>query len=210
MLGRCSGMFGGWSGCSGDGREWTSGPCPHLCKCFLFLGGWIQAAGPANPLFQGKNFGMGLAYSLVELRYGKCGSGLMFLSAIQGPAERHRNPFQVAGFRQLGVAMIKTSFFLLCLLGATAAFGQYGSGVAVLNSQPVIYETPSHPEHASIRPMAQPQSLLEQSGYSYAQGDRPLWEVAPPEHVTPLGDIARELRKEHAEAKKATICWANQ
>lgn len=59
-----------------------SGRCPHLCKCFLFLGGWIQAGGPANPLFQGKNFGMGLAYSLVELRYGKCGSGLMFLSAI--------------------------------------------------------------------------------------------------------------------------------
>ncbi len=106
--------------------------------------------------------------------------------------------------------VMKAGLFTFCLLGASAAFGQYGSGVAVLNSQPAIFEAPSHPEHASIQPMARPQSLLEQSGYSYAQGDRPLWEVAPAEHVTPLGDIARELRKEHAAAKKATICWANQ
>lgn len=107
-------------------------------------------------------------------------------------------------------AVMKTGVFIFCLLGASAAFGQYGSSVAVLNSQPVIYETPSHPEHASEQPLAQPQSLLEQSGYSYAQGERPLWEVAPEAHVTPLGDIAREIRKEHAEVKKATIYWANQ
>lgn len=107
-------------------------------------------------------------------------------------------------------AMIKTALFSLCLLGASAAFGQYGSSVAVLNNQPAVFQSPSHPEHASVKPMAQPQSLLEQSGYSYAQGERPLWEVAPEAHVTPLGDIARELRKEHAEVKKATICWQNQ
>jgi hypothetical protein len=105
--------------------------------------------------------------------------------------------------------MIKTALFVLCLLGTTAAFGQYTAGFSVMSNQPQIFESPSHPEHASERPMAQTHSLLERSGYAYAQGERPLWEVAPEIHVTPLGDVARALRKQHSTAEKATIVWEN-
>jgi hypothetical protein len=57
--------------------------------------------------------------------------------------------------------------------------------------------------------MTQGQSLLEASGSSYAHGERPLWEFAPQTAPTPLGDTARTLRKQHAEAKKAAIVWNN-
>jgi len=51
--------------------------------------------------------------------------------------------------------------------------------------------------------------LLEQTTYTSAKGERPLWEVAPEWHAIPLGDIARELKQEHATAKKAEIVWEN-
>ena len=38
-----------------------------------------------------------------------------------------------------------------------------------------------------------------------AHGVRPLWEVAKPAYVAPLGDSARMLRQEHMSAKKAEI-----
>ncbi len=104
---------------------------------------------------------------------------------------------------------MKTAFFMLCFLCATAALGQSASAVAVLNSQPQVVQLPSHPEHASQQPMAREQSLLAGSGYVYAQGERPLWEAAPVSRAVPLGDVARILRKEHAAAKKADIVWTN-
>ena len=51
--------------------------------------------------------------------------------------------------------------------------------------------------------MALEQNLLENASYSYARGERPLWEVQPLAHQVPLGDIARALKKEHETAKKA-------
>jgi hypothetical protein len=67
----------------------------------------------------------------------------------------------------------------------------------------------SHPSHATQQNMSQEQNLLERSNVVYAQGERPLWEVAPKSHTTPLGDIARALRKEHETAKKADVIWQN-
>jgi len=102
---------------------------------------------------------------------------------------------------------MKTALFLVCLLCASAAFGQTAAGV--LSAQPQICEFSSHPEHASQRPMAQAQNLLEDAGTVYEQGERPLWEAAPKTTPVPLGDSARALRKEHETAKKAYIIWEN-
>jgi hypothetical protein len=98
--------------------------------------------------------------------------------------------------------MTKTTLFVLCLLCATAAFGQSVGG-SVLSSEVQVLRLPDHSQHASQQPMAQEQNLRENSSYTYAQGERPLWELAPVSHPVPLGDVARMLRKEHAAAKKA-------
>jgi hypothetical protein len=104
---------------------------------------------------------------------------------------------------------MKTVLFGLCFLSATAALAQSGGGSA-LNAEPQMLVFPSHAQHASPRPMGHAQDLREASGSSFAQGERPLWEVAPvSQAVLPLGDAARALRKEHAAAKKAEIIWNN-
>ena len=40
--------------------------------------------------------------------------------------------------------------------------------------------------------------------YTYAHGERPLWEFGPVSEPVPLGDVARAYRKEKLTAKKAT------
>jgi hypothetical protein len=57
--------------------------------------------------------------------------------------------------------------------------------------------------------MGQEGTLLGDSAYSYEHGERPLWEFATVKHVTPLGDEARALRKEHSTDKKASKVWEN-
>lgn len=96
--------------------------------------------------------------------------------------------------------------FFLC---ATAAFGQATAGASSLSSQPVVIQMQSHPQHAIYSPMKQEQSLSEKSTYTYAKGERPLWEVAPLSQSTPLGDVARALREEHAKARKADFIVEN-
>jgi hypothetical protein len=46
--------------------------------------------------------------------------------------------------------------------------------------------------------------------YSYAQGERPLWEFGPVSVPVPLGDVARAVRKEKLTAKKAEIVFEKQ
>lgn len=101
---------------------------------------------------------------------------------------------------------MKTALFAFCFLCATAAFGQSAS---VLSNEVQVLQLSSHPRTANQQPQAIEHNLLERSSYTLAQGERPLWEVAPPSHVTPLGDIARMLKKEHDTAKKAEIVWVN-
>ena len=98
---------------------------------------------------------------------------------------------------------MKTAVLGFCFLCATGAFGQ-SVGSAIMGS---VIQMTSHAEQASQHAMAPEQSLMEHSGFSYAQGERPLWEVQPLSQArpVPLGDIARMLRKEHETCKKADI-----
>jgi len=97
---------------------------------------------------------------------------------------------------------MRTTLFTLCLLWGTAALGQAVSTVAPISS---TFQIASHPEHASPQPLAREYSLLEGIGTAYviAQGERPLWEFAPARQEVPLGDVARNLKREHAAMKKA-------
>ena len=98
---------------------------------------------------------------------------------------------------------MKTTIFALCFLcclGVTAASGQTAS-VLSNYAQPVVL--PEHPLHASEHAMGTETSLLGTSTYGYAKGEVPLVELGTLPYETPLGDIARAYRKEHAITPKA-------
>jgi hypothetical protein len=104
---------------------------------------------------------------------------------------------------------MKTTLFFLLIFCAAAAFGQTAG---VLPNQPNIMELPEHPQHASQHAMAAEQSLVGGGSdtYTYAHGERPLWEFGPVTQEPSLGDIARENRKEKMAAKKAEIVFEKQ
>ncbi len=127
----------------------------------------------------------------------------------QAPGGRFRRyrarKLNLARPRGIAMKLIISVLFLFC---ATAAFAQaYGT---VLSNQPIIMEIPSHTEHASMHPLAAPQYILETSVPSYAQGIQPLWEFPLMSDAMPLGDVARELRRQHAFAKKAEKVLSDQ
>lgn len=97
---------------------------------------------------------------------------------------------------------MKTLIIAFCLLCATAAFGQSAS---VLSNNPQPTVVPDHPQHASQHAMGQEVSLFgSSSAYTYAQGERPLWEFGSSDkHEVPLGDVARAYRKGHVIDRKA-------
>jgi hypothetical protein len=98
---------------------------------------------------------------------------------------------------------MKTTIIVFCLLWATAAFAQ---SAPVLSNTPAPVVMAEHPGHASEHAMAQETSLLSGlSPYTYAKGEVPLSELGSLPYETPLGDVARAYRKEHADAAKATI-----
>jgi|SRR5271163_5272024 hypothetical protein len=105
---------------------------------------------------------------------------------------------------------MKKLLFVLCLFSTTAVFAQYySSGGSTLNSQPQVYESPSHPAHASYAPLSQEQTVLATGSFASAQGERPFSDFPQPEAV-PLGTSARELKKEHTQLKKSHVVWVNQ
>lgn len=108
-----------------------------------------------------------------------------------------------------GDNVMKTTLFVLVIFCAAAAFGQTAS---VLPNQPVIVELPDHPQHAEHHAMATEQSLVGGSSdtYTYAQGERPLWEFGPVAEQPSLGDVARAYRREKTAAKKAEIVFEKQ
>ena len=103
---------------------------------------------------------------------------------------------------------MKITVFALFLLCTAAAFGQVG--VSSLSSEPQVIESPSHPLHAETHEMATENPLVGGGGYSYARGERPLWEFGPVSQPTPLGDIARAYRKQKLTAKKAEMVLEKQ
>jgi hypothetical protein len=103
---------------------------------------------------------------------------------------------------------MKTTLLILVIFcAAAAAFAQSG-----ISSQPVIVQFTEHPEHASITPMATERPIVggASDNYTYAQGERPLWEFGPVSEPVPLGDVARAYRKEKMAAKKAEIVMEKQ
>jgi hypothetical protein len=105
----------------------------------------------------------------------------------------------------MALSMKITLFLVFCLVCVTGAFAQSGSVAYMVST----YVAPEHPMHAAPAPLSQGQSLFTGSGVTIAQGELPLWEVAPKTKEIPLGDRAREERKEHATAKKARVVWEN-
>jgi hypothetical protein len=104
---------------------------------------------------------------------------------------------------------MKTAFFCVVFLATASAFGQIVGAVLSNEAQPV--SVPSHPITATQRSVASGTSLLIPSVSTQARGERPLWELAPPQRPeVPLGDIARTLKKQHDEtAKKAVKVMEN-
>ena len=104
---------------------------------------------------------------------------------------------------------MRITLLILILFCAVAAFGQVQAGIS---SQSVPAQFAEHPEHASITPMATERPLVgvAPDNYSYAKGERPLWEFGPVSEPVPLGDIARAYRKEKSAAKKAEIVLEKQ
>ena len=77
------------------------------------------------------------------------------------------------------------------------------------SGRPELIVLPDTPQQASQMPMAVEHSLFERGGSTAVQGERPLWEVMPEVPHTPLGDIAREFKREHSSAPRAVIKWVN-
>lgn len=105
---------------------------------------------------------------------------------------------------------MKTIFLALIVLSAATALGQVGAGAISSQATPIVIT--DHPQHASLTPMAGEHSLVggAPDNYTYAQGERPLWEFGPVSVPTPLGDIARAYRKEKMAAKKAEVVLEKQ
>ena len=76
-------------------------------------------------------------------------------------------------------------------------------------SETVVYDFLINSGIDSEMELGRHQNIMEQSASVQAHGVRPLWEVATPAYVVPLGDSARMLKKEHTYAKKAEIVWNN-
>lgn len=95
---------------------------------------------------------------------------------------------------------------IVCLLSASAAFGQ--NYVGYLNSEPQVYHAPDHPAHASYTAIAQERGIVTGGFVSIATGEKPASDF-PQVVAMPLGDAARELKKQHAQLKKARKVWEN-
>ena len=99
--------------------------------------------------------------------------------------------------------IMKTLVIASVLLCSAAAFGQLAA--SSLPSQAAPLQMADHPQHASYANMASETLLVGGTAdtYTYARGERPLWEFGPVSQPVPLGDVARAYRKEKVTVKKA-------
>lgn len=96
---------------------------------------------------------------------------------------------------------------LVTLVLCAAAFAQSTSGAGSMSNEAQPIRITSHPQVATVKPLAPFKTLLETGGHTVASGERPLWEFGTqqtPRTEIPLGDIARILKQQKA-AKKATF-----
>lgn len=108
-----------------------------------------------------------------------------------------------------GKNAMKPTLLVLMILFAAAAFGQ---SAGVISSQVAVIHIPDHPLEAHEHAMAPEHPLVGGASdtYSYAQGERPLWEFGPVSVPVSLGEVARAYRKEKLTAKKAEIIFEKQ
>jgi hypothetical protein len=90
---------------------------------------------------------------------------------------------------------MKTILCTLLFLCGTAAFSQVGT-VLTNTAQPL--QMMDHVGRASVHAMGTETTLLDTSVYSYSKGETPLSELGSIEYETPLGDVARALKKQRA------------
>jgi hypothetical protein len=104
---------------------------------------------------------------------------------------------------------MKTALFVLLILCTASALGQTASSISGQASMLVM---PDHPQHAEPHAMACEHPLVGgmSDTYTYAQGERPLWEFGPVSQPVPLGDVARAYRKEKSAVKKAEFVFEKQ
>jgi hypothetical protein len=102
---------------------------------------------------------------------------------------------------------MKTIFLIpLLLLLGVGAFGQCCQSIAAA-PMTSVWTAPDHAQRAMRHSLGTEYDLREIGGITMAQGELPAWEVLSPAAETPLGDVARDYRKEHAVARKARIVW---
>lgn len=117
---------------------------------------------------------------------------LSLVEAVKAPFPQKREDF-------MKITILATA--LLCIVCVPAVFAQ---NAPVLSNLPAPIQMQDHPLHASQKPMALQQNLLgSDSTYFYEQGEVPLAELGSPIYQTPLGDLARAIRLEHASDPKA-------
>ena len=105
---------------------------------------------------------------------------------------------------------MKKLFFLFVVCGFCAA-GAVGQVSGALSSTPTTspLTMTGHLQRASQTPMATTQNLIGHFSTMSAKGEKPLWEFMSAPTEAPLGDVAREIKKEHEGAKKAAFVWIN-
>jgi hypothetical protein len=105
---------------------------------------------------------------------------------------------------------MKTMLIVFCVLSAATAVGQ--AGVGAVSNQANFLQMPEHPEHAAPHEMATERSIVGGGAqtYTFAHGERPLWEFGPVSVEPSLGDVARAYRKEKLTAKKAEMVFEKQ
>lgn len=103
---------------------------------------------------------------------------------------------------------MKTTLLALIILAGTVAFGQ---SAGVLSNVPQELRMSEHPMHADVTPMASEHFLVGGGTYTVAHGEGPLWEFGPvSEPARPLGDVARDVRKEKQSARRAEVILEKQ
>jgi hypothetical protein len=93
---------------------------------------------------------------------------------------------------------------LLLLFCATMAFGQTG-GSTLVAPNASNFQITDHPTRAISTAMPMEQNLLGTNSLTSSSGEMPLWEAPSMTHEVPLGDTARELKKQHDAAPKARL-----
>lgn len=104
---------------------------------------------------------------------------------------------------------MRTLLVALFVCCASAAFGQIG---VTLSSEVSPLQMVGHPQQAAPHDMAQERPIVGgiTNTYTFAQGERPLWEFGPIKEEPALGDVARAYRKQKLTAKKAEIVFEKQ